>query len=330
LGVLMRRLATASLVAAAVAAGATPASAQRMPFDRNIDVMPGATLDIATMRGKVYVNVHEKRQFRIEGTVTVRPAAGLRTSASPMDLARRVADRPRIEVEGNLVRMRPQIDLDERRAATVSYEVWVPSDTKVIVTTDTGAVEIDGIAGSVTVNSDSSMITLTRLTGKAEVKTESGDVKVDRASGGLSVVTESSAMTLRRLAGPLEARTQSGAVRASFADAGTADVETGSSAVELDGLSGRVAVRTQSGRVRLRGAPTADWNVTTGSSVIEAAFEPSAKFMLEATSSTSDVKVAGLTVDGSTATKGRVSGTVGGGGPTVRLSSRSGQIHIGH
>jgi hypothetical protein len=41
------------------------------------------------------------------------------------------------------------------------------------------------------------------------------------------------------------------------------------------------------------------------------------------------VRVQGLTVDGSAA-KERVSGTVGGGGPTVRLASRSGQIHIGH
>ena len=136
-------------------------------------------------------------------------------------------------------------------------------------------------------------------------------------------------MTLRGLGGALEARTQSGAIRASFASAGTADVETGSSAIQLDGLSGRLAVRTQSGRVEVRGTPTADWDVTTGSSVIDAAFAPSAKFTLEATSRSSSVRVQGVTVDGFAA-KERVSGKVGGGGPTVRLASRSGQIHIGH
>ena len=152
---------------------------------------------------------------------------------------------------------------------------------------------------------------------------------MDRASGGLSVVTQSSMITLRGLSGPLDARTQSGAVRASFTGAGSADVETGSSAIQLDGLSGRLTVRTQSGRVDVRGAPTAAWDVTTGSSLIEASFEPSAKFTLEATSGSSSVKVAGVSVDGFTA-KERVSGKVGGGGPAVRLASRSGQIHIGH
>ena len=308
---------------------AVPAAAQRLPFERTIDVRPGATLDVSTIRGKVSVQSHEARQIRVEGTVTIRPSAGLTTTGDPLVIARRVADRPRIDLTGNVVRLRPPTEPDELRVVTVSYDVWVPRDTTVVVKSDSGAVEVTGVAGPVSVGTESSAITLSRLEGKADVKTGSGDVKVDRASGGLSVVTQSSAITLRGLSGALDARTQSGAVRASFAGAGSADVETGSSEIQLDGLSGKLAVRTQSGRVNVRGAPTAAWDVTTGSSLIEASFEPSAKFTLEATSSSSNVKVTGISVDGFAA-KERVSGKVGGGGPAVRLATRSGQIHIGH
>ena len=56
---------------------------------------------------------------------------------------------------------------------------------------------------------------------------------------------------------------------------------------------------------------------------------PPARFTLDATSRSSSVHLTGIAVDGFTA-KERVSGTVGGGGPIVRLASRSGQIHIGH
>ena len=313
----------------AMLAAVGPAVAQRFPFDRVIDVTPGATLDVTTVRGKVYVDGDDSKQIRIEGTVTVRAAAGLRTTANPMDIARRVAEKPRIDVAGNVVRLRPPSAPEEQVAVTVSYEIRVPRDTKVIVSSDSGAVEVHTITGPVTVSTDSSEITLTRLGGTTEVKTGSGDVKVDGASGGLRVATESSSMILRGLAGALEARTQSGAVRASFTGAGSADVETGSSAIQLEGLSGRLAVRTQSGRVEVRGTPTAAWDVTTGSSLIEAAFPPSAKFTLEATSGSSSVQLEGVTVDGARA-KGRASGTVGGGGPPVRLASRSGQVHIGH
>ena len=323
------RLGPAVLAVAVWAAAAAPALAQRLAFERTIDVMPGATLDVTTVRGRIDVTTHEARQIRIDGTVTIRVSAGFTAPADPVVLARRVADRPPIEVAGNVVRLRPPANADELRTLTVAYQVRVPRDTTIIVGTDSGEVTIDGVTAPVTVTTESSAISLSRLEGKTEVKTGSGDVKVDRAAGGLHVVTQSSSITLRALSGALEARTQSGAVRVSFAAAGSADVETGSSAIQLEGLSGRTKVRTQSGRVELGGAPTDGWDVTTGSSVIEAAFEPSAKFTLEATSTSSSVRVTGLSVDGFTA-KERVSGKVGGGGPMVRLASRSGQIHIGH
>jgi hypothetical protein len=311
-----------------ILAAAVPAAAQRFPFDRVIDVTPGATLDVTTVRGKVYVDGDDSKQIRIEGTVTVRPAAGFRTTGNPLDIARRVADTPRIDVADNVVRLRPPSAPEEQATVTVSYEIRVPRGTKVIIQTDSGEVEVNSVAGPVAVTTDSSAVTLTRLEGSTEVKTGSGDVKVDGASAGLRVATESSRMTLRGLGGALEARTETGAVRASFAGAGSADVETGSSAIQLDGLSGRLQVRTRSGRVDMRGTPTAAWDVTTGSSLIDAAFGPSAKFTLDATSSSSSVQLKGMTVDGVTE-KGRAAGTVGGGGPNVRLSSRSGQIHIG-
>jgi DUF4097 and DUF4098 domain-containing protein YvlB len=327
--VLFRRLGPAVLAAAWFAAAALPAAAQRLPFERVIDVMPGATLDVTTIRGRIDITADDARQIRISGAATVRVSAGFTGPVNPLEIARRVADHPRIDVSGNVVRLRPPADSDALRAVTVSYEVRVPRDTAIMASTDSGGVTLDGVTAAVTVTTQSSAIALSRLGGKTEVKTGSGDVKVDRASGGLRVVTQSSAITLRGLSGPLEARTQSGAVSASFAGAGSADVETGSSAIQLDGLSGRLTVRTHSGRVELRGAPTADWDVSTGSSVIEAGFGPAAKFTLDATSGSSSVRVDGIPVDGFTA-KERVSGTVGGGGPTVRLASRSGQIHIGH
>jgi len=228
------RLCPAVLAIVVCAAVVSPAVAQRLPFERAIDVMPGATLDVTTIRGRIDVTTHEARQIRVDGTVTVRVSAGF-TGGDPVVLMRRVADRPPIEVAGNVVRLRPPANDDELRALTVAYQVRVPRDTTIVIGTDSGAVTVDGVAGPVSVTTQSSAIALNRLEGKTEVKTGSGDVTVDRATGGLRVVTSSSQIRLRGLAGPLEARTQSGAVQASFRGAGSADVETGSSAIQLDG-----------------------------------------------------------------------------------------------
>ena len=318
------------LLAVVLAVGvlvAAPASAQRLPFERVIDVMPGATLDVSTIRGKVEVRGGDGPQIRIDGTVTVR--VGITVPSNALELAQRVADRPRIDVAGNVVRLRPPLDSDELRAVTVSYVVRVPRDTRLVIASESGAITVDDVAAAVLVTTHSSAIDLSRLNGATEIKTGSGDVSVDRAAGGLRVVTQSSRITLRGLSGALDARTQSGAVRASFGGPGAAEVETGSSAIQIDGLSGGLAVRTQSGRVDVRGNPSAAWNVTTGSSLIDVSMEPAARFTLDATSKSSSVRLTGIAVEGFTA-KERVSGTVGGGGPMVRLASRSGQIHIGH
>jgi hypothetical protein len=316
------------LAVAVVVFAATPATAQQFRFERAVPVTSGAALDVTTVRGKVSVRAGDGREIRIDGIVTVRAGVGgINIPGNAIELAKRVADRPRIDVANNLVRLRPPVDAAELRAVTVSYEIRVPRDTRVTVASDSGAVTVDDVSGAVSVSTQSSAIALSGLGGPAEVKTGSGEVRVDRAEG-LRVVTQSSAITARGLTGALDARTQSGAVRVSFGGPGAADIETGSSAIQIDGLRGALSARTQSGRVEVRGNPTAGWNVTTGSSLIDVTVESGSRFTLEATSRSSAVKLAGVAVDGSTA-KGRVSGTVGGGGPTVRLTSQSGQIHIG-
>ena len=141
--VLVNRPFVAALVVTVLAAIAGPAVAQRLPFERTIDVTPGATLDVATFRGKVNVTGHDARQIRIDGTVTIRPASDFRTTQNPMDVARRVADRPRIEVNGNVVRLRPPLDADELRVTTVSYDVRVPRDTRVIIAHHDTVIEPD-------------------------------------------------------------------------------------------------------------------------------------------------------------------------------------------
>jgi hypothetical protein len=42
---------------------ALPAAAHACPFERAIDVMPGATLDVSTIRGKIAVRAHDGRQI---------------------------------------------------------------------------------------------------------------------------------------------------------------------------------------------------------------------------------------------------------------------------
>jgi len=323
---MMRNTLLACAVLAFGVAGASPASAQRLPFERAFDVSGPVTLDVSTNRGKIEVLAGEAGRVVVTGTVTVR--LGLTQPADALEIAKRIASAPPIEQDGSVVRLRDPREAAEQRAVIVAYQVRVPPATTVTTASDSGATVVSGVAGPVTVKTHSAAIDLSSLGGAVTVTTGSGAVLVDGAGGALAVETSSSAVTVRRVASTLRVRTQSGEVNAALAGHGDVDVVTGSSAIRLSGVRGGATVATQSGRITIDGSPTREWALTTGSSNVEVNLEPAAALQLDAASgSSTNVRVVHPAFKG-TSEKGKISGAIGTGGPPVRITTRSGQIHV--
>jgi hypothetical protein len=312
-------------VAAFLVTTASPARAQRFFFDRWYEVRGQTTLDVRTIRGKIDVTVGAPGRVDIRGTVTLR--VGFDVPANAGELARQVTGNPPVEYAAGVVRLRPPADPDEDRALTLSYEVRVPPDTRVISESDSGATTIRDVGGAVSVKTQSASISISRLGGNAAVTTGSGAVTADGVKGATSITTSSSGITARGLAGPFRARTGSGAVDAALTGSGDVDVQTSSSGITLTGVTGGLVTKTESGRTKVSGAPGAAWDLSAGSAALEIRFDRRVGVTLDATSGSSDVKVLGGTVDG-TVSKGRAAGAIGGGGPTVKLYSRSGSIRV--
>ena len=150
---------------------------------------------------------------------------------------------------------------------------------------------------------------------------------MDGIAGSLTVTTSSSSVTAASVAGNLRVRTASGAVNATLSGEGDADVETGSSAIRLSGIRGAVIAATQSGRVSLQGVPRRDWSASAGSGSVDVVTAPSVPFTLDASSGSGSVKVIGATVQGSVS-KRKVIGSIAGGGPLMKMTSRSGSIVV--
>jgi DUF4097 and DUF4098 domain-containing protein YvlB len=116
-------------------------------------------------------------------------------------------------------------------------------------------------------------------------------------------------------------------VDAALAGAGDVDIETGSSAIRLRGLRGALTAVSQSGRVSIQGVPGKTWDASTGSGGVDFAIDSGAPFRIDASSRSGSVKVTGTSVRGAVS-KRSVVGTVGEGGPLVRVNSRSGSVGI--
>jgi hypothetical protein len=285
---------------------ASPAFAQRVTFDRTFDVGAAPTLDVSTDRGKIAVTAGQSGRIVVHGTLTVR--VGLDVPADAVAIAERTSADPPVTHSGDILRLGTPTDGHVRRAVTVSYVVEVPPTTAVSTTSESGETRVYGVGGAVIVRTQSGAIALGQLDGAATVTTGSGSVEVDTVAGALTVSTSSSGILARNIVGGLHVRTQSGSVEATMAGAGAIDVHTGSSGVRLHGVSGPTAVETGSGRIEV-------W-LAAGAGIDLDALTRSGGVDVRA------VKVVGV-ID-----KRHVGGAIGGGGPKVRLMTRSGSIKI--
>jgi putative adhesin len=302
----------------------SPALAQRLPFQKSFEAAGITTLDVSTIRGKINVVSGETGRIEIGGAVTIR--IGIDVPENPLEIAQRIAANPPIERVGDTVRLRPPADERDRRAVTVNYDVRVPANTKIVSVSDSGETTIAGLTGPVDVRTQSAAIALQRIGGATTIFTGSGAVVVEDTKGPLTVTTSSSAFTARALGGNLRVRTMSGAVNAGFEGGGDVDIETGSSGIQLRGVRGALTAATRSGRVTVDGKPDRPWAVSTGSGSIDLAVA-SPPLMLDVTTGSGSVRVDGASVNGSVS-KRAVNGAIGSGGPTVRISTRSGSIRI--
>lgn len=321
----MRNVLLGSAVLVWAIVPAAPAAAQRLSFERTFDTAGAVTLDVSTIRGKIDVLAGDGNRVVVSGTVTVR--VGLTAPADALAIAQRIAKAPPIARDQATIQLRPPADSDAQRAVTVAYQVRVPAASSVRTTSDSGETNVTGISGPVVVQTQSAAIGLASLGGTASVTTGSGMVRIDGVEGALTIDTSSSGITARRLGSSMRLRTQSGAVDAGFVGTGDVDVETGSSAVRLFRVRGGVTASSRSGRLVIDGSPGRDWTIETGSSNVEVTLHPGAEVRLEAGTGASHVGVQHASFKGAI-DKGRASGTIGRGGPLVRITSRSGQIQV--
>jgi len=93
------RINVVALAGAVLVAVSAPAMAQRQPFERAIDVSGQSALDVSTIRGKIDVRGGAPGKIVVSGLVTIR--VGWDVPADAVEIMRRVAEHPPIEIDGN-------------------------------------------------------------------------------------------------------------------------------------------------------------------------------------------------------------------------------------
>lgn len=276
-------------------------------FERSFTVNGTVDLKALTRSGDVTVRNGPS------GTVTIRAKIHVSDRWLHGDWQQEVAaieKNPPIHQNGNSI----EIEYVEQHSISVDYEITTPPDTKVQTHTTSGDQRMEGLNGSLNLESGSGDMRLRDINGEVRIQAGSGDVDAHDVSGNF------------------QADTGSGDIKLKSKGAGDVHVHTGSGTVELRDVNGAVVAETGSGDVRVSGTQTAAWEVRTGSGGIEIELPSNAGFDLDASATSGEVNVGRpveAVIQGDLReSRKTIRGKVAGGGPELRVRSGSGDIHI--
>jgi DUF4097 and DUF4098 domain-containing protein YvlB len=274
-------------------------------FDRTLSVSGSVNLDVTTGSGDITVRTGGSSQVVVHGTIH-----GNDWFFSNENAVHQVESNPPIEQNGSSIRIGYNLPDDVKRHVAIDYEITVPSTTAVEAHSGSGNVDVSGVASGVKAQTGSGDIRLRDIGGQQQVHTGSGSIRADNVGA------------------PFHAQTGSGDIEATLTGSGDVDAHTGSGTIRIRGIQGGMTGHTGSGDIEADGSVGGPWQLHSGSGNIRMAMASSGGFDLDLhTSSGSIHSDLPITVQGSMSPR-QLKGTVRGGGPTVEVSTSSGDVEI--
>jgi hypothetical protein len=287
---------------------ATAAYAAEGNFEKTLAVSGAPSISVTTGSGYIHVYSGSGSQVHIIGRVHVR--ATLLGGNAEAKVRQIVADPP-IKQSGNTITIGAQRSESSLfNNVAIDYEITAPASTELKAETGSGDLEIGGIEGAVTAN------------------TGSGEMKVDNIGANARLETGSGSIHATNVHGAATLQTGSGNLHLDLSGAGDVKAQTGSGSIRISGVSGGLHAEAGSGNIEVAGNPTSEWRLESGSGSVAANVGSAAKFSLNAETGSGSIHVEQPLLSQDTRNRQHVVGTVNGGGPTIRVTTGSGNITI--
>jgi len=313
-----------AMMALAVAMAASPvfAGSSEGHFDRTLNVTGTVDLDVQTGSGDIILRTGDPSKVEIHAKIHGSGWGDVEQHIQEIE------NNPPIEQNGNTIRIGHIENRDWKHNISISYELIVPSQTKLRSESGSGDQRADGISGPADMNSGSGSLHVKNIGAEVRVRTGSGDIELETIRGNAHASAGSGTIRAIGIGGGLSASSGSGDVKLEQTAAGDVEISTGSGDVEIKGVKGGAKVTTGSGSITAQGDPTGDWRLHSGSGMVTVDFPPQAAFNLVARTSSGNIETThDISVQGKISPR-ELQGKVGAGGPLVELSTSSGAIEI--
>ncbi|HWW23412.1 MAG TPA: DUF4097 family beta strand repeat-containing protein [Edaphobacter sp.] len=279
-----------TILTAATFSIATAAFAAQGTFERTLSVGASPTVTVTTGSGNVNLRPGSDNQVHIVGHVHSGSMGWL--GSSPESRIQEIVNNPPIVQSGNDITIGEHHNGDLFRNISIDYDITLPKSSVLSANSGSGDVDIQDVGSSLKAHSGSGNVRARGIPGPATLGTGSGDIEFQQTAPG------------------------------------DVKAETGSGNITLRGVSGALKSSTGSGNIEVEGQPSSDWRLSTGSGNIHLAVGSGARFNLDADTGSGNINVQQpITMQGSL-NRHHVTGSVNGGGPTIRANTGSGDIQI--
>ena len=310
---------------AAIALAALPAFGfNEGRFERTLQVSGTANVQIETGSGSIDVRTGSSNEIRITGRIRASEWFG----GNAEEKIKRLESSPPIQQSGNDVRIGHIDDPELKRNISISYEVVVPSTTKLRASSGSGNETISDVAGPVEASTGSGSLKISSIGSSVRAHTGSGNIVIDGSRGSVYARTGSGSIHATSVAGGFDGETGSGHLTLEQSAPGSVRAETGSGGLELRNVHGSLQAQAGSGNIKAEGEASGEWVVHTGSGSVELRLPQNATFDLNAHTGSGSINLSHpVTVQGQIGRK-EIRGKVGGGGVPVEVETGSGNILI--
>ena len=277
------------ILAAALTLATTTAFAAGRDFDRTLNVSASPSVSVSTGAGYIHIHPGSDNQVHIVGHV--HPSNSW-FSGNSDSRVQQIVSNPPISQAGNAITIGDKHSGELYRNIGIDYEVTLPGTSTIYAGTGSGDIDIQDAGTTLKAESGSGTVRAHGVHGPADLQTGSGNIDFQQAAAG--------------------------DVRA----------QTGSGSIQLNGISGGLKAGTGSGNIDISGQPTSDWKLDTGSGSIQLTLGPSARYTLNASTGSGSVHTDQPIAMQGEINRHHITGTVNGGGPTIRANTGSGNIDI--
>jgi hypothetical protein len=221
-------------------------------FQRTLSVSGPVTLEASLRCGRIRVRRGEEQSVTVYGIVRAHPS--IFSWIHPEADAERIAARPPVEQDGNIIRIGDLANRWLLRRVSLFVEITAPAETTIRALADAADVRIEGVRGPVNVETDSGEILIADIEERVSANSDSGAVSIHNIAGPIDVETDSGEIEALEIAGGIDAHSDSGRIRLSQTTAAPiyAQSDSGRVVIKLAPEGGyTIRVRTDCGQIEI-------------------------------------------------------------------------------